>query len=203
MVALSLLGHEPLAPLTDLRLLLSDPRLARKPHAKSTRRKNADTDGHAVRIKLEQTPDPENRIVLTSQSDGGARARPELMLRMTPREREGHERGLECVASALGLDVARTVKQMRLKLNGRRYDFFWHHMGTTRMSDDPSSGVVDTDCRVHGTPNLYIAGSSVFPTGGSAPPTLTIVALALRIADEIAGTIQTRNRRPTSDADAL
>jgi choline dehydrogenase-like flavoprotein len=60
-----------------------------------------------------------------------------------------------------------------------------HHMGTTRMNDDPRRGVVDRDCRVHDVANLYIAGSSVFPTSGSASPTLTIVALAMRLADHI------------------
>ena len=58
-------------------------------------------------------------------------------------------------------------------------------MGTTRMHADPREGVVDADCRVHAVPNLYIAGSSVFPTGGYANPTLTIVALALRLADHL------------------
>jgi choline dehydrogenase-like flavoprotein len=58
-----------------------------------------------------------------------------------------------------------------------------HHMGTTRMSDDPRRGVVDRNTRVHGTDNLYIAGSSVFPTSGAANPTLTIVAMTLRLAD--------------------
>jgi choline dehydrogenase-like flavoprotein len=57
-----------------------------------------------------------------------------------------------------------------------------HHMGTTRMHTDPTRGVVDADCRVHGLHNLWLAGSSVFPTGGAANPTLTIVALALRLA---------------------
>jgi choline dehydrogenase-like flavoprotein len=62
-------------------------------------------------------------------------------------------------------------------------------MGTTRMSDDPASGVVDRDCRVHGVANLYVAGSSVFPTGGYVTPTFTIVALALRMADHIKGSL--------------
>jgi choline dehydrogenase-like flavoprotein len=53
------------------------------------------------------------------------------------------------------------------------------------MHPDPSRGVVDADGRVHGVANLYIAGSSVFPTSGSANPTLTIVALALRLADHL------------------
>jgi choline dehydrogenase-like flavoprotein len=60
-----------------------------------------------------------------------------------------------------------------------------HHMGTTRMADSEQKGVVDADCRVFGVPNLYVAGSSVFPTGGQANPTLTIVALALRLADHL------------------
>jgi choline dehydrogenase-like flavoprotein len=61
----------------------------------------------------------------------------------------------------------------------------WHHMGTTRMDSDPTKGVVDANCRVHGISNLFIAGSSVFPTAGSDMPTITIVALALRLAREL------------------
>ena len=61
----------------------------------------------------------------------------------------------------------------------------WHHMGTTRMHDDPAHGVVDRDCRVHGIDNLYIAGSSVFTTAGSGTPTMTVVALALRLVDHL------------------
>ena len=60
-----------------------------------------------------------------------------------------------------------------------------HHMGTTRMAADPTRGVVDKDCRVHHLDNLYVAGSSVFPTAGCANPTLTIVALTLRLADHL------------------
>ena len=60
-----------------------------------------------------------------------------------------------------------------------------HHIGTTRMSDSPLTGVVDRNCRVHGMDNLYICSSSVFPTGGYANPTLTIVALTLRLADHL------------------
>jgi choline dehydrogenase-like flavoprotein len=62
-----------------------------------------------------------------------------------------------------------------------------HHMGATRMHDSPEHGVVDADCRVHGTTNLYVAGPSVFPTYGYANPMLTVVALALRLADHLIG----------------
>ncbi|WP_426012188.1 GMC oxidoreductase [Caulobacter sp. DWR2-3-1b2] len=60
-----------------------------------------------------------------------------------------------------------------------------HHMGTTRMNADPKRGVVDPDLKVHGTGNLYVAGSSVFPTSGIANPTLTILALVMRLADHL------------------
>ena len=60
-----------------------------------------------------------------------------------------------------------------------------HHLGTTRMAADPSLGVVDSRCRVYGVDNLYIGGSSVFPSGGWAFPTLTICALALRVAEDL------------------
>ena len=60
-----------------------------------------------------------------------------------------------------------------------------HHMGTTRMHSDPKQGVVDQNCCVHGVSNLFVAGSSVFPTGGVANPTLTVIALAIRLADRV------------------
>jgi len=58
-------------------------------------------------------------------------------------------------------------------------------MGTTRMSDDPKQGVVDANCKVHGISNLFIAGSSCFTTAGAPNPTLTLVALTLRLSDHV------------------
>ncbi len=69
-----------------------------------------------------------------------------------------------------------------------------HHMGTTRMSADPNHGVVDADCRMHTVDNLYIAGSSVFATGGYANPTFTLVALALRLADKLRDRLSDKTR---------
>jgi choline dehydrogenase-like flavoprotein len=62
-----------------------------------------------------------------------------------------------------------------------------HHMGTTRMHVAPEQGVVDENGRVHGTANLFVTGSSVFPSGGYVNPTLTIVALAVRLGDHLSG----------------
>lgn len=83
-----------------------------------------------------------------------------------------------------------------------------HHMGTTRMSHRPKDGVVTPDGRVHNVPNLFVAGSSVFPTSGYVNPTLTIIALAERLADHLAtgqgGTGQTTgSARISRSADAL
>ncbi len=64
-----------------------------------------------------------------------------------------------------------------------------HHIGTARMSANARSGVVDANCRIHGLTNLFVAGSAVFPTSGQANPTLTIVALALRLADHLKNTV--------------
>ena len=61
-----------------------------------------------------------------------------------------------------------------------------HQIGTTRMGENAQSGVVDKDCRVFGSANLFVAGSSVFPTSGEANPTLNAVALALRLAERLA-----------------
>jgi len=76
----------------------------------------------------------------------------------------------------------------------------WHHMGTTRMHESPRHGVVDPDGRVHGVGNLYVAGSSVFPTMGADHPTMTIVALALRMTDRILALLQDERSSPPAPA---
>ena len=67
-----------------------------------------------------------------------------------------------------------------------------HIMGTYRMGDDPKTSVVDSFQRTHDHNNLYLVGSGTFPTGGTANPTLTLSALALRTADSIAGELKAR-----------
>ena len=80
--------------------------------------------------------------------------------------------------------LATTKGGRRLYLNRSLVEAdFWIFLTGRRF--DPRSGVVDENCRVHGVSNLYVAGSSVFPTQGANNPTLTIVALALRLADHI------------------
>jgi choline dehydrogenase-like flavoprotein len=91
----------------------------------------------------------------------------------------------------LGTEIGRTgfgrLRAAPSERDGTPSDFLpnEHHMGTTRMHADPKLGVVNENCRVHSVANLYLAGSSLFPTGGANNPTLTIVALALRLANHI------------------
>jgi choline dehydrogenase-like flavoprotein len=73
-------------------------------------------------------------------------------------------------------------------------------MGGTRMAASPRDGVVDKDCRVFGTANLFIAGSSVFPNAGQSNPTLTIVQLALRLADFLSAELLRAGAGPLTHA---
>ncbi len=96
-------------------------------------------------------------------------------------------RSMERLRALLGHELeARQLGTLAEEPGGPDYTDASHHIGTTRMSTSPRTGVVDPDCRVHGIENLYVAGSSVFPTAGHANPTLTIVALAIRLARHLA-----------------
>jgi choline dehydrogenase-like flavoprotein len=68
---------------------------------------------------------------------------------------------------------------------GARVRPAFHHCGATRMHPDPASGVLDPDGRVHGLPHVWVASTSAFPTSGFSNPTLTMLALALRLADRL------------------
>ena len=128
-----------------------------------------------------------SRVTLAQSRDALGLPRVRLEWRLSPDDVDGVIRSHRIVKAALesaGLgQVSSTFEQgleSPITLQGG-----WHHMGTTRMNADPRHGVVDADCRVHGVSNLYVAGSSVFPTGGYANPTLTLIALAIRLADNL------------------
>jgi choline dehydrogenase-like flavoprotein len=74
----------------------------------------------------------------------------------------------------------------------------YHHAGTTRMADHPSQGVVNASLQVFDVENLYVCGGSVFPTSGYANPTLTIVALAFRLADHLSKKLSRPSEIPRS-----
>lgn len=134
-------------------------------------------------INLEQAPDPDNRVTLARERDAFGLPRAAVHWQWRPRDRENLARIRAVVVSELerhGLGrVILSGADTRPDPNAH------HHMGTTRMHPDARLGVVDADTRVHGLSNLFVTGSSVFPTSGFANPTLTIVALALRLADHL------------------
>ncbi|MCE0535914.1 GMC family oxidoreductase [Kineosporia rhizophila] len=138
--------------------------------------------------QTEQSPDPENRITLDRErTDRYGRPFPVLHWRWTAEDRERITRSRDLYAQAfaeagLGDFVQTDWDHGQPRMIGGNH----HHLGGVRMSADPGTGVVDADARVHDLENLYVAGSSVFPTGGSVNPTLTIVALALRLAAHLA-----------------
>lgn len=151
-----------------------------------------------VHARAEQAPNPDSRVQLTDEVDRLGLRRLALDWRLTPLEKRtvrATSRLLGRELGRLGLGRVRLPEWLEDDAGGDRGDDWgeWgvtlagghHHMGTTRMADDPKRGVVDRDCRVHGLDNLYVAGSSVFATGGFATPTLTIVELALRLAEHL------------------
>jgi choline dehydrogenase-like flavoprotein len=179
-------GKRPDQPRSDVATALSDPvSVARHVTRRLRGEGGLMGEGYSLRVELEQVPDPENRITLSSAADAAGQPRPELRLALAGGELERALISLETVLPELDLDGAAAAAQLKGLHDAGRFGFFFHHMGTTRMSDDPADGVVGRDCRVHGLSNLYVAGSSVFPTGGTAAPTLTAIALGLRLADHL------------------
>ena len=135
----------------------------------------------------EQAPDPESRVTLATELDALGMQRAQLNWRLSRGDIDSLYRVLHTLGREFG---AMGIARLRPFVGA---DEDWpervlggnHHMGTTRMAREPARGVVDADCRVYGIANLYVAGSSVFPTCGAANPTLTIVALALRLAEHL------------------
>ena len=138
-----------------------------------------------VRVQAEQAPNPNSRASLSAKRNRLGVRNARLDWRLSPSDRKSIRRGREILGAEL--DAARL---------GRLYDLLgderppalitglYHHLGTRKTHVDPRHGVVEPSCRVHGASDLYVTGGSVFPTSGAANPTLTIVALAMRLADE-------------------
>jgi choline dehydrogenase-like flavoprotein len=156
--------------------------------------------GLYVVARAEQAPNPDSRVVLSDERD--VLGIPQIALDW--RFGEIDKRSVRVVTEMLGREIQR-LSMGRIEISPWLEDDSipwevdplisnhpiggYHHMGTTRMSTSPRRGVVDQDCRVHGLGNLYIAGSSVFPTSGWANPTLTILALTLRLGDHLTKSI--------------
>lgn len=152
--------------------------------------------GVYIVVRAEQSPNPDSRVTLTGDRDALGMPRPSLQWRFQDIDKHTVKQTMWNLAAELKrLRLGRlelepwlsdpTVPWKTDSLISNHPIGGYHHMGTTRMASSSREGVVDGDTRVFGVDNLYLAGSSVFTTSGWANPTLTILALSLRLADHL------------------
>ncbi|GMR14422.1 MAG: GMC family oxidoreductase [Gammaproteobacteria bacterium] len=152
--------------------------------------------GLYVIARAEQAPNPHSRVCLSSEMDALGYPRADLDWQLCDLDKETmlqFGKTLEREFDRLGLGKVTTYQWLEDGTPEWPVDASvgnhpiggYHHMGTTRMSNSPKTGVVDANCTVHGYQNLHIAGSSVFTTGGWANPTLTLLALTHRLGDHL------------------
>jgi len=159
--------------------------------------------GGRVSVASEQEPQADNRVTLDEQDvDKFGMPRPVLHWKKSALVRKTVSTTMKAMATHFAevdearLQLADWILDDTLPITEDIHMAGHHHMGGTRMSADALTGVVDKDCRVFGVPNLYVAGSSVFSSGGHANPTVTITQLSLRLADHLL------NRASVTAADA-
>jgi choline dehydrogenase-like flavoprotein len=141
-----------------------------------------------LELHAEQLPNPASRVTLSRETDCFGVPRPRIDWRYLPADIRSVQVALGLFAQSLaaGAHGALAFDPERVEADILRDGAYGgHHLGTARMSASPRTGVVDADCRVHGVANLYVAGGAVFATSGQANPTLTILALALCLADHL------------------
>jgi len=142
---------------------------------------------------IEQTPNPASRVSLTNDVDAFGMRRIQVDWEFTDNDnRTVRTLAVKSAQELARLNLARvqlapfiTNETLPIDIGGH-----CHQMGTVRMASSPRYGVVNEDCQVHGIDNLYLAGSSVFPTGGGTNPTLTLVMLALRLGEHLGHQLQ-------------
>ncbi len=140
-------------------------------------------------VGLEQPPRKKNKLKLDTNKDAlGMRKINMFWDNLSDIEKDTVVKSVKTMARELGVLGTGKIRFKKELLNGESYKFedsINHHIGTTRMSDSPKTGVVDKNCKVFGLSNLYIASSSVFATSSVVNPTYTIIALSLRLGDHI------------------
>jgi choline dehydrogenase-like flavoprotein len=148
----------------------------------------------AIYFMVEQTPNRDSRLTLSTESrDELGLPRVQLDLRYDDTSLDSLER----MTAVLGGELGR-LQAGRLQWSASRdqvvptMSLSRHHMGATRMASSPRHGVVNAQGRLHAVDNLYVAGSSVFPTSGIANPSLTLLALGFRMGDHIAARLAKR-----------
>ncbi len=143
-------------------------------------------------IHGEQYPNPDSRITLINETDELGMRKVKVDWKYMPEDIESIRRSLKLFVQEINQSGLATFEfdDDKLEEDLTRFGAYGgHHIGTTRMGTNPETSVVDVNCKLHNVDNLYIASASVFPTSSQANPTLTIVAMSLRLADHIAQTL--------------
>lgn len=145
-------------------------------------------------VQCENAPSADNRVTIGEPAGTSGAPRAVLHWRVGEAETATITSFVDTLAQRLEHSgVARVERPdpwpLPLDELAARIDVGHHHMGTARMHEDSRHGVVDANCRVHGIANLYAGGASVFPAGGFSNPTLTILALCMRLADHLRATL--------------
>lgn len=137
--------------------------------------------------RLEQAPNPDSRVILSDRLDALGNRIADLDWRINDDDVRSFVAGQSTIAAELAaLNYGRVQKEeLTRELIEERLYSHYHQIGTTRMSDAAADGVVDVNCCVHGVNNLYVGGSSVFPTAGYSGPTMMLIALAYRLSDHL------------------
>ena len=148
------------------------------------------TNLFSLDFHAEQVPSPDSRITLGTQTDRFGSRQLRVDWRYTAQDVETVTRSFELLRNDLAergtASLALAPNEADIEAVIRRDGAYGgHHLGTARMGASPATGVVDRNGKVFGVNNLSIAGSAVFPTSSQANPTLTIVAMALRLADHL------------------
>ena len=137
-------------------------------------------------LNMEQIPNRNSRVMLSSEKDFFDQNRIKLDWQVTRDDQFAALKAVEILAAECGkYNIGRVFMPDSIKDGEVDFGISSHHIGTTRMADSARTGVVNSDCKVHDIDNLFVSSSSVFPTSGWANPTLTITALALRLADHL------------------
>jgi len=140
--------------------------------------------------RAEQLPNPDSRVVLSEEKDELGVPRANLHWALSPIDKKTVYNITRLLGQQIGAARLGRVKLHDYLLNDdpQLPDYTsggWHHLGTTRMHEDPKKGVVDANCKIHGIDNMYVAGASCYTTGGAVNPTLTCVAISLRLSDHV------------------
>jgi choline dehydrogenase-like flavoprotein len=142
-----------------------------------------------LRVQGEPTPDPTSRVVLSRRRDKLGLPMAHVHWKISEADLRSIRESAEVLDRALASHQLGRVVWTAEPGGATLIEGNHHHLGTTRLHGDPQQGVVDADCRVHSIQNLFVAGSSVMPSYGASNPTLTILALALRLADHLSQSI--------------